>query len=293
MRGANGEGLELKKYEEILFANLDIIDPERGVKYTKEFQYRVGDIVMCTFLKSGSHWMANMLWKLKTTDDSKRPKDTFLEYGPPELFSSQDDPRIILTHFKPNRLYPAHIENKGKVVLMLRNPKDAMVSWYHHMKNSRLMRSKQTWDEYFQSYIEGDIPFGSYFAYLGQWEQILKDISEGKSKLQVEVFYYEEFLPNPKENIVRLNKFLGFNRDEEYLERVLQETTIHALRDRYNTDKRLINDFCCDVEGRSLIFRKGIVGDWKSQLTVAQSEAVDKLLQETLRHGLISFKYEI
>jgi len=190
------------------------------------------------------------------------------------------------------RIY--HFEGKGKVVLMLRNPKDIAVSFYHHHKNAIAFNNQQTWDEYFNSFVKGVIMSGSIFEYLRAWEQTLKDIADGKINLKVEVFYYEEFLQNPKENLARLNKYLGFNRGEEYLERVLKETTLGALKLDYNSCAKEKNHLLCiDDEGNSIIFRKGVVGDWKNYFTVAQSELVDKLLDESLEHGLIKFRFEL
>ena len=291
MASASGRGMQLRQYEDVLWVNSDMADPEAGVKYVETYQYKQGDIVICTYPKSGTHWIINIMWKLKTQDSSKRPLDTTLEGTPLGGLENQDYPRILPTHLKPNRLYPSHIENKGKVVLMLQNPKDVAVSLYYHLRDASMCKNGQTWDEYFLSFIQGQMHMGSCFEYVRQWDDVLKDISKGKSKLQVGVFYYEDFKLRPKDNITRLNAFLGFNRDDAYLETVLKETTLESLRYQYSeASKNVINPFCCTDAGNSIIFRKGQVGDWKNHFTVAQSETLDKLLQEALPHGLIKFR---
>jgi len=282
----------LKTYEEITFIDFKgLPDPEKGLKFTLAFQFRDTDILQCSYPKSGFHWMSNMLWRLKSEDDSRRPQDQVIEFAAPETYEVQLEPRIIITFMRAWRVQ--HFQDKGKIVLMLRNPKDIAVSFYNHMKNAKAFKNPQTWDEFFSSYIKGEVMQSSIFEYLRSWEQALKNIADGKINLKVEVFYYEEFLQNPRENLARLNKYLGFNRGEEYLERVLKETTLGALKDKYNCAKETSNALCTDDEGNSIIFRKGEVGDWKNYFTVAQSELVDKLLDESLQHGLIKFKFEL
>jgi len=128
---------------------------------------------------------------------------------------------------------------------------------------------------------------GSYFDYIREWEQALQDIAEGTSKLQLELFYYDDILQNPKETIIRLNKFLRFNRDDDYLQKVLSGTTLGSLRELYAQNTP--HPTCSDKDGNSIIFRKGRAGEWKNYFTTAQSETVDKLLEETLQHGIINF----
>jgi len=267
-------------------------DPEQGLKFVLAFQFRDTDILQCSWAKSGFHWLTNMIWRLKSENASDRPQDTVLEYGVREAYEFQKEPRIIGTHMRSPRIYP--FEGKGKITLTLRNPKDIAVSFYHHHKNATGINNQQTWDEYFNSFVKGEIMFGSIFEYLRTWEQTLKDIADGKINLKVEVFHYEEFLQHPKENLARMNKYLGFNRDEEYLERVLKETTLGALKQHYNScAKETSHPLCIDGEGNNIIFRKGVVGDWKKYFTVAQSELMDKLLDGSLQHGLIKFKFEL
>ena len=92
---------------------------------------------------------------------------------------------------------------------------------------------------------------------------------------------------------MRLNKYLGFDRDNQYLERVLEETSMDELRKYYNKESdKMQHELTTDEKGNTVIFRKGKIGDWENHMTVAQSEVIDKALKESLRYGIINFTFE-
>jgi len=292
MQTVHGEGVELIKYEDFVFPKEEDSDPESVLSYVRNFKYRPDDILVCTYPKCGFHMLNNILWKLKTFDFSKRPKDTVIEVGPPEDVENQEDPRIIFCELHPNRVPKEHLEKGGKMILLLRNPKDMMVSNYHYLKEITLVKNKQTWEEFFQSYINGVMPYGSYFEYLEAWEKVLKDKPSGFENVQIEVFYFEDFVKDRRGTLERLNTSLGFNRDEEYLDKVLRETTLAALRQQDSTTRRdKINEYCIGDGGVNVVYRKGVIGDWVNVLTVAQSEVVDKLMEEKVHGGVLNFTY--
>ena len=69
---------------------------------------------------------------------SKEPKEfLFLESVPDlDVVRNLPSPRPMNTHLPYRWLPTQHIENGGKIVHVLRNPKDVCVSAYHHTKTS-------------------------------------------------------------------------------------------------------------------------------------------------------------
>ncbi len=73
-------------------------------------------------------------------------------------------PRVLKSHL-PFCLLPDDIFEKSKVIICLRNPKDAMVSYYHHdklMKSAGFVGDFQT---RFDLFMNGMQLFGSYWKY--------------------------------------------------------------------------------------------------------------------------------
>ena len=76
-------------------------------------------------------------------------------------------PRILNTHVPFRWLPKKHIENGGKIVHVMRNPKDVYVSLYHYIKKAVALEwgsnmEKLTWDQFFDIFIVGDSP-SKYF----------------------------------------------------------------------------------------------------------------------------------
>ena len=78
-----------------------------------------------------------MLLKRKA-EYAKEPKECFFLEALPDLTVVQNmpSPRPLNTHLPYRWLPIQHIQNGGKIVHLLRNPKDVCVSMYHHFKTT-------------------------------------------------------------------------------------------------------------------------------------------------------------
>lgn len=80
-----------------------------------------------------------------------------LDLHPLEKIEEQASPRIIITHLKPQRLPEEHLKNRGKIILVTRNPRDTVVShMYHTQRNEVFNYSKVSWDCFFENWIQGN-----------------------------------------------------------------------------------------------------------------------------------------
>ena len=76
-----------------------------------------------------------MLKKGNAEYETKGKESAFLDFRPPEVIRSLPSPRILNSHY-PCKQIPKGIVEKGtKIIHVMRNPKDASVSFYHHMKS--------------------------------------------------------------------------------------------------------------------------------------------------------------
>ena len=94
---------------------------------------------------TGTHWVWEILVMLKKGNaeyETKTKEAAFLDFRSPEKVRSLPSPRVLNCHY-PCPLIPKEVFQKGtKIVHVMRNPKDAFVSYYHHM-NSMIPKTFQ------------------------------------------------------------------------------------------------------------------------------------------------------
>ena len=169
-----------------------------------------------------------------------------------------------------------------KMIICCRNPKDALVSFYHHYKNKKRAPYTGTFDTFFTLYIAGLVESNSYFDYYRKYWQVFKRNMEKK---ETEIYWlnYEDLVESEqsKRNEIRkLIKFIGVDdvvHSEQDLHRIMNRTSMRKMQDQYR-------DF-----GISNFVRKGAIGDWKNYLSEEQNEIMDALIKLHF-HGT-DFKY--
>ena len=75
-------------------------------------------------------------------------------------------PRIIKTHL-PLSMLPPNLLDTAKVILCTRNPKDSVVSFFHHEKMlpPHGLDKDADFQKYAKLYREGNVPYGDYFEH--------------------------------------------------------------------------------------------------------------------------------
>ena len=73
-----------------------------------------------------------------------------------DIFKALPSPRYMKTHL-PYEVWKHQLEKHPdiKVIQTIRNPKDTLVSWYHHCRSDSQMGAFHgTWDQYFEIFKE-------------------------------------------------------------------------------------------------------------------------------------------
>ena len=74
-----------------------------------------------------------------------------------KMFSSFPAPRVFKTHL-PYHMVPKGLDEvtRPRYIYVMRNPKDAFVSMYHHFHNVPYAKEIPTWDEAFGRFMNGN-----------------------------------------------------------------------------------------------------------------------------------------
>ncbi|NWS38224.1 ST6B1 Sulfotransferase, partial [Probosciger aterrimus] len=133
--------------------------------------------------------------------------------------------RIIQTHLPPLLLPPSMLQSKAKILVLLRNPKDTAVSYYHFSKDMPVLPSFASWDEYFEAFMKGKLTWGSYFDYLVEWNKYINHET-------IMMISYEELKEDQVLGMKKISAFFGFSLCEEDFHRIAKKTSFQAMKEK-------------------------------------------------------------
>ncbi|XP_070589991.1 sulfotransferase 6B1-like [Erythrolamprus reginae] len=265
------------------------------LKSIHTFRAREDDIILVSYPKSGSFWVQKILmhleaasgeyeedkWKQRLETLQELSLTSLLEFGGPgkfEVMDKQASRRVIKTHLIPQKLPRSIFEKKAKILVLLRNPKDTVVSYFHFSKGVKLIPEQETWDEFFEDFVTGKVVFGSYFDHIIEWNKYFDENN---------LFFitYEEIKENPTSALKKIAKFLDFSVTEEKIESIVKETCFESMKANAGTYGKV----------GPVLFRKGIIGDWMSVFSESQNKKMDRKFEETVAKTKLGMKlkYEV
>ncbi|XP_060590863.1 sulfotransferase 2A1-like isoform X3 [Ruditapes philippinarum] len=264
------------------------IGAEKRLSYVKNFPYEDGDVLLCSYPKTGTHWTANLLHYLMydgPLDDLVSHPPCLIDLFDMDTVQQREGRRIVTSHFPPKSLPIEHFEKGGKTVLVFRNPKDAAVSMYHQLIRFKMLGEfKLSWNSYIDYWVDGKMLMGSFFDYYNKWQKYLEE----KPDLDVLIVQYEDLKMDSLNQLRRIQTYLGLSHSDERLQTVLDKCSLGNLRADVENGK--IKTVLIDESGKSILYRKGIIGDWKNHFTVAQDKKIEVIARDKFKNSIFNYK---
>ncbi|KAK3093224.1 hypothetical protein FSP39_012919 [Pinctada imbricata] len=262
--------------------------PKR-IKEIQNLDCRADDIILATYPKCGTHWTNEILQMLVKGDANytKESKMFFMLEALDDLNSIKDfkSPRVLNLHF-PYKWFPReHIENGGKIVHTTRNPKDAYVSLFHHARSSLehgVKTKNMTWDQFFNTCV-----LGKNSAY-GSWFDFEKEIEQAKKvNNNIYTIHFEQLKEDPEKVIKDLAMFLDIPASDYLIKDIAEKCLFQNMKKADKDIKELpktIEEYKSSHKDFEfpVMYRKGIVGDWKNHFTVSQNEQFDAMFEKEM-----------
>eukprot|EP00930_Biecheleria_cincta_P004026 TRINITY_DN10492_c0_g1_i2.p1 TRINITY_DN10492_c0_g1~~TRINITY_DN10492_c0_g1_i2.p1 ORF type:complete len:367 (-),score=56.73 TRINITY_DN10492_c0_g1_i2:110-1210(-) len=287
-------------------------------KLQREFVLRNSDIIVASYPKCGTTWVQKLVLTLLLGGDaSKVPRP--MEQAPwievqPSLkafgvtqapcltdeaksveeltswdgatkFGPAPPRRVFKTHVPPNIVpWRGGLRDRGgaKIVIVTRNPKDAVVSLYHHTLDIPHVFGYEGDFQHFTSklFLPGKCESGCFWKWHAEWERAMAEEDSGIHWLS-----YEELKRDPANTVRKLANFLGIPITEEVLSKTIAGSSFSKMK----TETELIDR---DLEAKGIHvkpnhMRQGEMGSWRSTLHGPLLEEFDAVHSaKTAEHGL-------
>ncbi|EQC42192.1 hypothetical protein SDRG_01031 [Saprolegnia diclina VS20] len=246
-------------------------------------EFRPDDVLALTYPKCGTTYLQKLLYLVTRVDATgdiptlDADKDAAVAYGqlypewlhrdetghPPFPSFTLDDilhqasPRIFSSHLRADLLPPP----VGRVLIMLRNPKDVYVSLHCMQNKLHTVPWCTTTDNVgsLDRFLPGancDAIYGDYFGYMRHLQAYVNAYPS-----HCLVLYYEAFLSDFDAQLEVLAAFLGLAKlTPAKRQAVAAQASFRAMQAAHANSMR------------AMLFRKGECGDWKHYVDVATAQ---------------------
>ncbi|XP_049988054.1 probable alcohol sulfotransferase isoform X2 [Alexandromys fortis] len=180
--------------------------PFRAIRFKKEmieeilnnFVMRDEDTVIVTYPKSGTHWLIEIVCLIQTKGNPKwiqsvpiweRSPWMETQLGYP-IIINKEGPRLITSHL-PFHLFPKSVfSSKAKILYIIRNPRDVLVSSYFFWSKTNLIKNPESLETYFEWFLKGNGTTGDWKNHItvAQAEAFDKAFQENMAGFPPELF---------------------------------------------------------------------------------------------------------
>ncbi|KAL3871417.1 hypothetical protein ACJMK2_039416 [Sinanodonta woodiana] len=289
---AGGDLLTLLQVDGELYPYNGDVEQANEIRASANAKARPDDIILCNYPKSGCHWMwevIKMILQGSATTIPDFKENHMIELITANAMAVIPSPRVINTHMKFAQLPRDMIEKRCKIVLILRNPKDVAVSFYHHhIGLVNLYQYEGKWENYLSLFNNGKVDWGSFYDYVHSWE---KTIHENPTH-PIHVVYYEDMKADSAAEVRRLANFMGVSLSDDLIEAIAEKCSFqNMVKDKMGLEDEKWRKVWRDEKPR--MYRKGEVGDWKNWFTVAQNEEFDRIYAERMANSKLKFRFTL
>ena len=233
------------------------------------FDPRPDDVYLASYARSGTTWLQMVLYQMTTDGNMDFEHITQpIPYFERALAQGRNlnklpSPRIFKTHFRYRKL------PKGpyKRIYIARNGKDVLVSCYYFFRAHSPF--KGSFDEFFQKFMAGTVPTGSWFRHVSEWSAHAADSN-------VLFLRYEDLANDFRRTVGRIAAFLELPLSEEKYASVAERCSFQFMKkyeDKFGFLQEVMLENGFTGEG---FIRQGKTGTGKEYMSPAQEAFFDQ-----------------
>ena len=253
------------------------------------FRAKDEDVFVATYVKAGTTWVQQILHGLLRGGESGGRYGESVPWleacasspeviGPREApgwtmeeISSAPGPRYFKTHAKVEDLPRG--DARPRVICVARNPKDTVVSLYHHARNKPEFGFSGDFETFLRIFLSDLAENGSWFDHVLGWHQECRRHPETHLFLK-----YEDLHDDTAAVVQQLAAFLGLPINEEILSGTLRVASLEDMKQNASIGMNHL--------------RKGGYGGWRGVFTDAMNERFDRLYARKMSASDLTFRFE-
>jgi len=261
-------------------------DPARYEEIIDTFETNDGDCFIATYVKAGTTWtqqMIHLLVRKGVPGGFYSETVPWLEALSSPILAAREapnwtidklnsisQPRYFKTHATVDQLPRGLAEIK--VIYIARNPKDTVVSLYHHARSKPEFGYTGTFEAFVRLFLEGKVENGSWFDHVLSWHKECMAQSETHLFLM-----YEDIYEQPMLAVQLFAALLELRSTDDVYESVVRHS---ALQEMQATASIGMNHL-----------RRGGIGGWRDHFTVALSEQFDDVYKARMAGSELRFNF--
>jgi methylamine dehydrogenase accessory protein MauD len=248
----------------------------------EKFVPRPDDIFIVTYPRSGTTWMQMILYQLTTQGKMDFPHITTvcpwfersLKDG--TTYDALPAPRV----FKSHLAYRKIPKGPCKYICVARDGRDVAVSYYYFYTTH--MGFKGTFDEFLESFLKGEVAYGSWFRHVRRWWEHPDDPN-------VLFLYYEELAADLPGSLRRISAFCGLEIALERWPGILECCSFAFMKQHESQFDPLTAMLYEQGFQPHKHLRRGQAGAWSEKLSSQQTRRFDKAFTKRLGETDLNF----
>nr|QNH68007.1 sulfotransferase-like protein 4 [Brachionus rotundiformis] len=272
-----GFGKELLKHKNKIFPYF-----ANHLLKIKSLKVKNDDVFVVAYPKSGTTWTEEIVWLVENNLDFEKASTVshtdrvlFLDEKPLDQSEQALSPRVFKTHLTFEYL-PDQVETNAKVIYVMRNPKDMLVSFFHFAKWIKGFSFSGKFDAILDLFLQDKIIYGNWCEHVNQFF----------ANSNVLFITFEDLIEEPFETTEKIASYLGKKLSNEQIQSLVEFTSFKQMRKN--------SSFCFQETDKNsehnqldLFFRKGEIGDWVNYFDEQMSSKLENKLKNELNPNIL------
>ncbi|XP_045164645.2 sulfotransferase 4A1-like [Mercenaria mercenaria] len=283
------ENLQLRRatYKGIAMFECEIDDIEK-------MDTRDDDIWVCSFPRSGTTLVQELTYLVQTLDfetarsvqlDARFPQleqkdDRFPYYKGVKYVEEMKSPRMIKCHLHHFMLPVQLQKGKGRIIYIVRNPKDIATSFYRLLQWGGFVLEN---DIAFEVFVDEFVNGTGLFC---PWPRHVLEFWERRIDKNVLFLKYEDVVKDKPKTARQIAEFLGRTLTEDDVAKICDYCSVDNMKNNPMCNMSYWRDIKKVYDGDGGFINQGKAGAWKSLLTPEMAKKIEKLLDEIKGSGL-------